>query len=178
MAPPKVSSAAILKSIKVVSDKSAKISDALGKVASTRVMAGIPAEKGLREPDDSGEKASGINNAALMFIHEFGAPEANIPARPVVYPAIRSIQKEVIARLKVIGKLALEGKPDQVDKAFNALGLLAQNAMRKRITEGPFEPLKPSTLATRRARGRKGDRPLIDSGQLRRALTYVIRKLK
>jgi hypothetical protein len=172
------SRASVLKNIKVTFDKSAKIAAALKEVSTTRVMAGVPAEKGLRDPEDAGEKAGGINNAALMFIHEFGAPEANIPARPVVYPAIRSIQKEVIAGLKAIGKFALAGQVEMVDKGFHALGILAQNAMRKRITDGPFEPLKPSTIAARRARGRTGVRPLIDTGQLRRALTYVIRKVK
>lgn len=174
MAPPSVDPRKVAKNIKVTFDKSAQIAAALKEVATTRVMAGVPAEKSLRKPE-AGESAE-INNAALMYIHEFGAPEANIPPRPVVYPAIRSIQKEVTALLKKIAKLALEGRPEQVQKGFHALGILAQNALRARITDGPFEPLKPSTIAARRARGRKGDRPLIDTGQLRRALTYVIRK--
>lgn len=165
----------VAKNIKVISDKSAKIAEALKEVSTTRVLAGIPAEKGLRQPED-GEPAE-INNAALMYIHEFGAPEANIPPRPVIYPAIRSIQKQVVEMLRKIGKLALDGKPEQVQKGFHALGLLAQNALRERITEGPFIPLKPSTIAARRARGRRGTSPLIDTGQLRRALTYVIRKV-
>lgn len=165
------------KAITVKFDHSAKIAQALKEVATTRVMAGIPAEKGLRDPEDVGEGSSGINNAALMYIHEFGAPDVNIPARPVVYPAMRSIQKEAIAMLRKIAGFALDGKPELVQKGFHALGILAQNALRKRITDGPFEPLSPRTIAARRAKGRTGTKPLIDSGQLRRALTYVIRKI-
>ena len=161
--------------VTVVFDKTRKIAEALREVSTTRVMAGVPAEKGLRQEEDG--KQAGINNAALMYIHEHGAPDAGIPPRPVVYPAIKSIHKEVVKTLFKIGRLALEGKPKQVEQGFNALGIMAQNAMRKRITDGPFIPDKPATLAARRARGHKGERPLIETGQLRRALTYVIRKI-
>ena len=160
--------------IKVNFDKTRQITEGMRAAASMRVMAGVPAAKGLRTEEDG---QAGINNAGLMFIHEYGAPEANIPARPVVHPAVASIRKEIIQALRSAGLAALEGRVKKVEQIYNALGNTAQNAMRKRITDGPFIPLSPRTIAARRAKGRKGTKPLIDTGQLRRALTYVIRKI-
>lgn len=160
--------------VKVVMDKTKKIAEGLRVASSHRVMAGVPASKGLRRGD---EEVGPINNAALMYIHEHGAPEANIPARPVIRPAIKSIQKQVVRMLRGVALDALGGRPGAVMQGLNAIGILAQNAMRRVITTGPFVPLSERTLAARRARGRTGTKPLIDTGQLRRALTYVVRKI-
>jgi hypothetical protein len=185
------------KRVKVKIDKVADVSDALSRLAETRVMAGIPSSKTSRNDDQP------INNAQLMAIHESGAPEVNLPARPVVHPAIKASQAEITKGLEEAGKAALAGNVSGTDKAFQAVGIIAQNAMRKRITDGPFAPLSPRTIAARAAKAgrarRKGEqkyldlvnsgispaeaqtaagiKPLIDTGQLRRALTYVIRKV-
>jgi len=161
------------KRVKVLLDNTSKVLKGLGELAETRVMAGIPAEKGVRSEGDT----SPINNAQLMYIHENGAPEANIPARPVVVPGVKSVQGAITKGLAKAGTQAMAGDLNGMRKSFNAVGIIAQNAMRKRISEGPFEPLSERTLAARRARGRTGDKPLIDTGQLRRALSYVVRKV-
>lgn len=160
--------------LKKLFDKSSQVAQNLIELSQTRVMAGVPADKAGRDETEG----QPINNATLMYIHEHGAPEANIPARPVLGPAMETIRGQVLGMLKKAAEFAGQGDHQNMHNQFIAIGLLAQNAMRKRITEGPFVPLKPSTLAARRARGRKGTKPLIDTGQLRRALTYVIRKVK
>jgi hypothetical protein len=49
--------------------------------------------------------------------------------------------------------------------------------VRAFITAGQgFAPLAAATLAARRRKGRTGTKPLIDTGQLRRAITYVLRR--
>src|SRR5260364_31638 len=67
-------------------------------------------------------------NAALGYLHETGSPARNIPAR--------------------------DGHMEQVDKALHRAGLAAQNAVRAKMTEGPFKPLAESTLQARARRGR------------------------
>lgn len=189
------------KGITVVKDNTKKLLKGLAALAENRCYAGVPATNAGRKDEDTP-----INNAELMYIHENGSPAANIPARPVVHPAIKSSQPAITAALFATGKAALAGGGNEaVDKGLNAVGLIAQNAMRSRITSGPFAPLSPRTIAQRAAqRGskkrRKGEqqyldlvadgmapakaqnvagiKPLINTGQLRRALTYVIRKVK
>lgn len=159
------------KNIKITLDRVPQISKAIKKLATTRVMVGIPADKAGR---DEGQP---INNAGLMQIHEHGAPEANIPARPVVHPAINEAQPSLTTSLRKAGEFALDGEDQKMNQQLNATGIIAQNAMRRKITTGPFVPLAERTLAARRAKGHESIKPLIATGQLRRALTYVIRKV-
>lgn len=186
----------MVKGLTIKKDNTASLMKGLNALADRRVYAGVPATTAGRKED-----GGPLNNAEIMFIHENGAPEANIPARPVVHPAISGAQAQITAALGAAGKAAVAGNPEGVDKGFHATGLIAQNAMRARISAGPFAPLSPKTIAARAAkRGtkrRKGEqqyldlvkggmapaaaqtaagiKPLIDTGQLRRALTYVIR---
>lgn len=188
------------KSLTVVRDNTKAFQKAINALASNRVYAGVPATEAGRK-----EEGQAVNNAELMFIHENGAPEANIPARPVVHPAIAASRAQLNAAFKNTGKQAMAGGGvAAVLKGLTAIGFIAQNAMRRRITDGPFAPLSPKTIAARaRKRGtkrRKGEqqyldavaggmapaaaqaaagiKPLIDTGQLRRALTFVIRAVR
>lgn len=156
--------------ITVTIDKVPAIEKAIKDLAATRVMVGIPASKAARR-----EKGA-INNAALGYIHENGAPEAGIPARPFLIPGVRNAEAQITAHLKAAGEAALSGEAKRSDRELHATGLIAQAAVRAKITAGPFIALARSTLARRRARGRTGTKPLIDSGQLRNAISYVLRR--
>ena len=89
----------------VVFDETAKVIDGITKLASTRVMVGVPAEKGSRSDGEP------INNAALLYIHDNGAPEAGIPARETLMPGIMSVQGEINAGLEKTGRPRLMGGP-------------------------------------------------------------------
>lgn len=174
--------------LNVLIDKVADVAAGISMLVGTRVMVGVPAEKAERKDGEP------ITNAALAYIHEHGAPEANIPARPFLMPGIEAEKAAITSGLKVAGQAALDGKPGTVDRAFHAVGLKGQAAIRKKITDGPFAPLADSTVKARARRGRKGAKqelanrrsgqapsadlvkPLIDRGELRNSISYVIRK--
>lgn len=134
------------------------------------VLVGIPSSAKERNDGDP------INNAAIGYIMENGSPEANIPARPWLVPGVRLALPKVIAYFKAAAKHALAGNKAGMDTAFNAAGLYAVNVVRRHLQTGPFLPLAPRTLAARRARGRTGTKPLIDTAQMRNAVTYVLVK--
>lgn len=174
---------------KIVLDNVAKVIGGIDALAETRVMVGVPAEKGSRND------AAPINNAALAYIHENGAPEAGIPARPFLKPGIEAKRDDITEGLVKVGTAALDGRPEAVDRGFHAVGLIGQNAVRAKVNEGVPPPLAESTLRARAARGRKGAqqelanraaglpastelaKPLIDTAQMRNSLSYVIRKV-
>lgn len=156
-----------------VIDKTAQLSRAIDVLTGTRVMVGVPAEHDDRED----ENKSGLNNAEIGYLMENGIPERNVPARPHMKPGVKRAQSKINDYLKQAGRLALEGKPDAVMRAFHAVGLTAQNSIKGVIREGVPPPLAPSTLAARRRRGRTGEKPLIDTGQYLASITYVIRKI-
>lgn len=141
----------------------------LTSLPSTDVLVGIPQEKGARQGEP-------ISNALIGYLMETGMPASNVPARPFLYPGVDAARSPVTKYLKQGAAYALEGNAAGVDRAMNAAGSSAASSVQRKLTAGPFQPLAASTLAARRRRGRTGTRPLIDTGQLRRAITYVVRK--
>lgn len=153
----------------VLRDDTAKLRRSMDALAANHVLVGVPSTTAGR---DSGP----IDNATLGYIHENGSPAANIPARPFLKPGIAGIHSKIVARLRKTAVTALSGNPAGVMRDLQALGFMGAAAVQAKITDGPFEPLAPATLAARRRRGATRTKPLIDTGKLRQAITFVIRK--
>jgi hypothetical protein len=165
--------------VKVTVDKVQSVLDALQVLNQTRVMVGIPGEKAAR-------RGTPITNAALGYIHENGAPEINLPARPFLVPGVSKVKTQTASLLRQAGVAALDGKPTVVRKIYMAAGQTAVNSVTAVIRAGIPPPLKPGTVARRRVRSRGSNYrrkattaaqtiPLIDTGQLLRSVTYVLR---
>lgn len=154
--------------IKITKDNVSKTVAAINQLVKKDVLVGIP--------DDAPQRASGEpSNAQLGYIHEYGSPAANIPPRPFLIPGVADAQAQITEVLGKGGKAALEGDAAAAMRALTAAGLIAQDAVRAKITNGPFTPLAASTLAARAAKGFAGTKPLIETGKMRMAVTYVIR---
>lgn len=164
----------------------------INRLTGKAVFVGVPSEEAGREA--AAEEDHGpINNAALAYIHENGAPEANIPARPFLAAGIEENRTAIESRLKKAADEAMKGKLGNVDSAMEKVGQTAQSGVRNKINSGAFEPLADTTLRARARRGRQGAKdelkrrakgespstddakPLIDTGQLRNSITYVVR---
>lgn len=185
-------------SVTVVLDHTVEFLSALEELTSKAVFVGVPSATINREPEP-GEKTT-PNNAVIAYVQENGDPAKNIPARPFLVPAIRENQVQITARLKAITQAAMEFNISKIQNLRIQLGLFAQREVQKKITDGPFVPLSEVTLKRRAMRqfgkgaagARKGAmaelarraagqaagndlaRPLIDTGQLRRAINFVI----
>ena len=160
-------------SIKIGRDRFKTLLADVKALTSKEVLVGVPSTSAERHEADG--TAEPINNATIAYIHENGAPEANIPPRPFLALGIRENANALAAQIKKAGLAALAGKSEDVDKGFHSTGLAAVSAVRRKIDEGPFDPLSEVTLQRRRSRGRTGTKPLIDTGALRRSINYVIR---
>lgn len=164
------------------------------RLVDTQVLVGVPAEKTPRKED-------GPNNATLLYVHENGSPAANVPARPTLGPGVEAVKEQIAETLGSAAKKAVKGEA-QTDKDFHRVGLLAVSSVRAQFAN-LSPPLKRSTILNRfRSRGtakrRKseeefvqavsegipveaaqqaaGIQPLMNTGQLRNAINYVIRK--
>lgn len=158
---------------KLILNKLPKMKVIFVKLAGQEVLAGVPRDEAVRsDPDEPSE----MNNASLAYIHENGAPASNIPARPFMRPGVEDVKDKIANEFKLAARSAVLGNEGEVDKRMNRVGIIAQSSMRTRINEGPPPPLKPGTIAARKRRGRTGTKPLIDTGQLRNSINYVIRK--
>ncbi|GAC1479337.1 MAG: hypothetical protein NVS2B11_03440 [Acetobacteraceae bacterium] len=157
----------------ITSDQVPKLLRAIEDLTRQQVLVGIP---GDAEPRTGG----GPTNAYLGYLHEFGAPGANIPARPFLRPGIDGAMGAIIARLRAGAKAATALPVDASvpSVVLNSVGLIAQTAVRRYINAGVPPPLAAATLYARKHRKvapRMGEVPLIDTGQLRNAVVYVIR---
>ncbi len=160
--------------------------DAIHELMENEVLVGIPQGEGRTDAD-------GMTNAQLYYLHEHGSPAKNIPPRPTLIPGVASVQEKIADRLCKAVDAALDGKSEAVIKHYNAAGLIAQNAVRLYFVEGNLAPLSMATIIHRANRGRVGAKkylkqidkgppedglvkPLIDTAEMRKSVTYVIRK--
>lgn len=160
--------------VTVTRDKVGDMARAVRALTKREVLVGIPAANAARKPED-GEEGTPINNAALGYIHETGSPKQNIPARPFLLPGVEGVKDQITARLKKAGQAALSGDLSKIELALAAVGMTAQSAVQRKLVDGPFTPLKPATIAAREYAGFVGTKPLIRTGQLRQAITFVLR---
>lgn len=178
--------------VSVVVDRSRNLEASLKALASLEVLVGIPADKGERKADPENPGDEPMTNAQLGYIHENGSPKRNIPARPFLKPGIRKARRPITDQLRAAALAALDGNEGGIRQAFTKAGLMAQNSVRAQFVDGDLAPLAESTLdkrpkATRDEKGRITRRPksrresgainpLILTGQLRKSITFVVRK--
>jgi len=184
-----------LPNMKMSVDRVDELWDSLHALARREILVGFPEETTSR--DDAGTPGGEPTNAALGYIHDNGSPEVNIPARPFMLPGMDSVKDTAANRLRSIALKVLRfGPKDMVEQGWHSVGLTVQAGIRKYINQGISPPLSEYTLRERARRGRKGAKqelanraaglapstqlakPLIDTGQLRNALNYVIRNRK
>lgn len=174
MAPP----IRITAKIRKVIDNSSEIPKAVALLLSQAVLVGVPAVKTERQPDPKTGKKPDVTNSLLAYIHNYGSPAQNIPARPFLEPGIQDAKDEITTQFEAAGKAAFSGDANGVLVSLNRAGLKAQLGVQNKIRRGPFAPLDPSTLAARRRKGRTGTKPLIDTAQMLQHISYVVRPTK
>lgn len=161
-------------SLKVTKDGTKGVLAAITSLERSQVLVGVPAAHAERQIDPE-EPRGPINNAAIGYIMENGSPAANIPARPHLKRGIADVRPELVKRYRDGTKKILDGKSKDPNVLHHQVGLIAERGVKARINEGDFAPLSERTLAARRARGRKSEKPLVDTGQYRNSITHVIR---
>lgn len=123
---------------------------------------GLPADAGTH-PD------AGMSYARLGAIHEFGAPGAGIPERSFLRAPLRSAQAELAAGFREMMPLVAKGEMT-MDQALNAIGAKAAGVSQEAISAGI-----PPANSAETARRKGSSKPLVDSGALRQAITWVVR---
>lgn len=133
----------------------------------TEVVVGITEES-------NASREGGFTNAGLLYMHEQGVPSHNIPARPVLKPAIaqEKVKEEIETMMRDAAVAALvDGDRDTAEKCFEKAGMLGRDACKNYILGGNLAPNAPSTIA------RKGSsQPLVDTGSLLGSISYAVRK--
>lgn len=175
--------------------KEQKLFSQLRELKKIDILVGIPEKKGKRRGEGK------MNNATLLFIHTKGSPLNNLPPRPIIEPALTASDnaEKISADLKEIALAALNGQFPQAERLMKVTGQDAVN-MIKNWFDDPRNGLQRNKPETVKAKLRKlgkrvltaGERRemiedyqagvtgidtvLVDTGQMRRAIDYVLRK--
>lgn len=118
-----------------------------------------------------------LTNAEVGAIHEYGAPDVGIPERSWLRSTFRSRRAELVQMQAAACRGVLSGKvPPR--RALGLIGAWAAGACRDQIIKYGsflFQPLAASTIASKAARGLPNPTaPLVATGQMARAITYVV----
>lgn len=133
---------------------------------------GVRSRKMRNEMNANIGKGLSYNEAHSLYIQEHGSPLMDIPARPVIEPALKANKDKIMAEYSKAVSAAAEGNDGELMSALTRTGLAGENAARDWFTDprNEWEPNSPKTIA------RKGSsRPLIDTSALRKAITHVVR---
>ena len=147
-----------------------RIEKELVKLGELSVRAGFNSGK---NDDRNGDEDA--TNAEIAFYNEFGA--GNIPPRPFVAPAADENKTALSTGVAHnVGQL-LEGR-QTAGKTAGRAGLFLKSKIQEKIVE---VRTPPNALATQIAKGKKTggglvDNPLIDTGQMRQAVSYIVKR--
>lgn len=142
------------------------LDERLRKLERKDVLVGIPQQNASR-------KDGKINNAELLYVLSQGSVLQHIPPRPVLEPAIQAAdnKRNISAELKQAAQGVLEGRPEDASRHLELAGQVGENAAKRWFTD-PRNAWQGNAPATIKAKG--SDRPMIDTGELRRAITHVV----
>jgi len=162
-------------------DNTKEFRKAVREAIDKRVLVGIPEKGSARNTQATAKrmKIKGrINNAQLCYIHTHGSPMHGIPARPIIEPALEAADNKARTAM-ILGNAAralFKAQPAQAKLHLHQAGLFASSAVKRWFTDSRnnWAPNAPSVAAHKRKNKPGVIRPLIDTGQLRNAITYVV----
>lgn len=155
-------------------DNESELFERLREIAHSQVLVGVPEETSTRPESDDPTKEI-VTNAGLLYLHTDGSALLHIPARPVIEPAIEAEGNKgpIAEELALAAKAVLDGNPQLADKRLGRAGMLGQNAARAWFHD-PRNGWPPNAPLTIFLKGSSS--PLIDTGELRKSIVYVIRR--
>lgn len=168
-------------SFKVTSDFTKQFNETIARFKKDAVLVGIPEDDNGRDETERGQ-ASDFGNAAILALNHFGSEEAHIPPSPVLSRGIKNAQDELSQEFKKAAQGALSAGASALEVHYERAGTIAANACKKVINDQ--DGLKAPAEATLKARkyltqsGFKGEKRLLVTGQVRNAITYVVRSIR
>lgn len=140
-------------------------------VENNELYVGIPQETSSRKEDNE------ITNAEILFIQTYGSPVNNIPPRPVIEPAIENDRDRISKMMHQALKIAISGDSQGAVDQLKKVGMLAQNKCRAWFLDerNNWPPNAPSVIRRKMKKGSTDPKPLIDTGEMRKSITYFVK---
>lgn len=124
------------------------------------------------------KNSKGITNAELMFIHENGSPNKNIPSRPVLQMTINYANKNLVddTIIKCIDNIYDKNWTEKdIEDELNRLCIIIENYAKEIIYSNDGRLIKNADSTIKQ----KGfNHPLFNTGNLARSITSRLTKIK
>ena len=145
-----------------------KLLKELKKLKKLQVRIGVQGGEVHKIRLEDGKEIWGADLVDIAIWNELGT--GRIPARPFLGQTVDQHGAEIQKAAAQLVQKICKGQLD-AQSALKQLGVLTVGYVQNQITDGDFGPDAPRTVQ------RKGsDHPLIDTGQLRQGISYVICK--
>jgi len=188
--------------VTITKDKVNAVVGSITKLVGKQVLVGIPESNAARQDEAANAHPT---NAMIGYLMETGSPARNVPARPWLVPGTRESQRDWMPHLRGAAGAALDGNAQKSDAELTAAGIVAESGVKRKIGSNIPPPLKPSTIRSRKyarqtqsrraneeryleqvrsgvdpgtAQSAAGIVSLVNTGQLRNAVTSVVRTKK
>lgn len=180
-------------SIKIVKSK-----DVLSRMQQYRgyVVYGVPQESALRDPKKAAQRYDNknlehktYNNAEILALMENGSMLNNLPERKLLRPVFEKHKEQIKKDLLAINHDIILGLTDDADYKMERLALRVEMWTKKFFTDpdNSWAPNAPITINGGWMRNKKSgkpvyikgkhsDKPLIDTGELRKSIRGLFRK--
>ena len=133
---------------------------------------GIRSQSMIQEMQPNLDKGMKYSKAHALYIQSHGSPLLRVPPRPVLEPAIKADHVKITKELtKAIQAAERDDQPAK-ERALKRAGQEAQNACLDWF-EDPRNGWAPNSPAT--IRRKKSDKPLINIGEMKKSIIYVIK---
>lgn len=155
----------------------------LEKLSKSEIYVGFP-ESAKNEEGLTIAKYARWNNYGTFTHDEWGGTTSRIPERPFFTKGFyfEKYQEMRTKLAKYLTKQITSGKLTAAE-ACGMMGAMAVNNVRDAILTGPWAPNSPSTVARKlaKSKGKKskyGVKPLVDTGDMINAVTYIVKDSK
>lgn len=142
------------------------------------VKVGILASAGAHKQKGQAGKAKSV--AEIAEIHEYGAEYEGrggvtvvIPQRSFITSTMNETEDDLHEKTAKIFDKVLGGQVEPKE-GLEILGLEIQKNIKAKIGSDELQELAESTKRAKIRAGKSGDRPLIDTGQLRNSVQYLV----
>lgn len=125
----------------------------------------------IREMQHDIDCGTPYSAAHELYVHENGSPLWNSPPRPILEPALDNSKDLIAEQMKKAVNSALDGSDFKIE--LEKVGQIGQNAARDWFTN-PENKWPKNSEETIKRKG--SDKPLIDQGELRKSIIYVLKE--
>lgn len=153
------------------------------------IVYGVPRETAYKREDNNNLDRPVYNNAQILALMEHGSIINKIPKRELLKPVREKHKEEIEKALRTICVLIMRGNSSEADMQMEKLALRIENWTKKFFVDpdNGWAPNAPITIhggwmknkATGKPvyiKGKKSDKPLIDTGSLRQSIKAIYYK--